>query len=439
MTSQGPRRFFARDANFAAQFAAFVAEPRGTTDSKATQIAAAIVGDVRERGFAAVAEYTLKFDHLDVTESSVKVSRQQMDRARDECPPDVTHALHRAADRVRAYHERQRPSDHEFEDEDGVALGWRWTPMDSVGLYVPGGRASYPSSVLMNAIPAKVAGVDRLTMVAPAPKGELSPAVLVAAQVAGADEVFTIGGAQAVAALAYGAGPIRPVDKIVGPGNAYVAAAKRLVFGDVGIDTIAGPSEILVIADKQNDPRWIAVDLLSQAEHDPSAQSILITDDEEFADAVGHQVNAVLSTLATSAVAGESWRAHGAVIVVEDIKTDAAALANHIAAEHVELAVDNPEAIASKIRHAGAIFLGRHTPEALGDYITGSNHVLPTTRAARFASGLSTLDFMKRISLQHVGEKGLQRIGPLAERLAEAEGLPAHALSISQRLSISES
>jgi len=349
------------------------------------------------------------------------------------CSSDLA-ALNLAADRIRVVHERQTPQDGVHDDGSGVVVSWRWTPIDAVGIYVPGGLASYPSSVLMNAVPARVAGVARVVMVVPAPDGVLNPLVLAAADLAGVDEIYKVGGAQAIAALAYGADPIPAVDKIVGPGNAYVAAAKRLVFGRVGIDAIAGPSEILVIADAANDPEWIAADLLSQAEHDPNAQSILIADDDGFIDSVILAVGRQLSELPETSSARASWKSHGAVIKVGDVAADAPALANQVAAEHVEIAVDEPDAIAAAIRHAGAIFLGRLAPEALGDYVTGSNHVLPTAGAARFSSGLSTSDFMKRTSLQRVDAAGLAAIGPAAERLARAEGLPAHANSVAQRL-----
>lgn len=430
------RRFHVADAEFERDFAAFLAEPRGDAPSVAAAVDA-IITDVRADGFDAVARLTERFDGHTITPDTVRVTPAEFDAAQTSVPVEQYEALALAAARIRAYAARQRPKDHAYVDEAGVALGWRWSAVDSVGLYVPGGRASYPSSVLMNAIPAKVAGVERLAMVAPTPGGTVNPLVLAAARLAGVDEVYKIGGAQAVAALAYGAHPIAPVDKIVGPGNAYVAGAKRAVFGDVGIDSLAGPSEILVIADNRNDPRWIAVDLLSQAEHDPAAQSILITDDGAFAEAVSAQVEEALKTLPTAEAAGASWRDHGAIIVTRTL-ADAIPLADRIAAEHLEIATENAEALGAQVRHAGAIFLGRHAPEALGDYVTGSNHVLPTARAARFSSGLSVLDFMKRTSIQGVSPDALSVIGPAAARLARAEGLPAHALSVETRLARAE-
>jgi histidinol dehydrogenase len=342
----------------------------------------------------------------------------------------VREAIAFAARRIEAYHARQRPADARFTDEAGVELGWRWTPLDSVGIYVPGGRAAYPSTVLMNAVPARAAGVGRIAMVTP--PGRLQPAVLAAAQAAGVSEIWRVGGAQAVAALAYGAGPIRPVDKIVGPGNAWVTAAKRRVYGQVGIDALAGPSEIVVVADAGNDPAWIAADLLSQAEHDPASQSILITDDAAFADRVAAEVEAQLKTLATGETAGRSWADHGAVILAPLDQTPA--LVDRLAPEHIELAVADPEALSARIRHAGAIFLGRHAPEAIGDYVAGSNHVLPTSRAARFSSGLSLYDFLKRTSIVRADAAAFAILGPHTVALAEAEGLPAHARSAALRL-----
>jgi histidinol dehydrogenase len=344
-------------------------------------------------------------------------------------------ALELAAARIRAYHEAQRPEPRDYTDSAGVRLGARWRPVDAAGLYIPGGRAAYPSSLLMNAIPAKVAGVERLVVVTPTPRGEVNPLVLAAAHLAGVDEIWRIGGAQAVAALAYGTTRIRPVDVITGPGNAWVAEAKRQLFGVVGIDMVAGPSEILVIADGRNDPAWIAADLLSQAEHDPVAQAILITDDAGFADRVAQQVTAELAALATRQVAAESWDRHGVIIAVASLD-EAPALANALAAEHVEIAVADPEPLFARIRHAGSIFLGRNTPEAVGDYVAGPNHVLPTGRRARFASGLSVLDFMKRTSFIELNDAALRAIGPAAVALAHAEGLPAHARSIEVRLGL---
>jgi histidinol dehydrogenase len=391
--------------------------------------AAAIIEDVRRRGDDAVIEYTRRWDRLELTPATMRVDLA----AAPPCPPDELEALQLAAKRIEAYHRAQLPQDQDWTDASGVRLGARWHPIEAVGLYVPGGTAAYPSSVLMNAIPAKVAGVHRLAMVVPAPDGKLNPLVLAAARLAGVDEVFRIGGAQAVAALAYGTKTIRPVDKIVGPGRDYVAAAKRRVFGTVGIDMIAGPSEILVIADGKNDPDWIAADLLSQAEHDTAAQSILLTDDASFADRVAAAVETQLARLPRASIASASWRDNGAVIVLRSLD-EAPALADRIAAEHLELAVDEPEPLAARIRNAGAIFLGRLTPEAVGDYVGGPNHVLPTARSARFSSGLGVLDFMKRTSLLACGPEGLKAIGPAAVTLARAEGLEAHARSVALRL-----
>jgi len=427
------RRFDASHDDFPTAFAAFLDEPRGA-QADVLDAARSIVDDVAEHGFDAVLKYTSRYDRVDWTAETARVSGDEIATARQACDADDLAALNLAADRIRAVHERQLPQDGVHDDGSGVVVSWRWTPIDAVGIYVPGGLASYPSSVLMNAVPARVAGVPRVVMVVPAPDGVLNPLVLAAADLAGVDEIYKVGGAQAVAALAYGADPIPAVDKIVGPGNAYVAAAKRLVFGRVGIDAIAGPSEILVIADADNDPEWIAADVLSQAEHDPNAQSILIADDDGFIDAVLLAVGRQLGALPESSCAQASWSAHGAVIKVGDLAAEAPALANQIAAEHVELAIDEPDALARHIRHAGAIFLGRLAPEALGDYVTGSNHVLPTAGAARFSSGLSTSDFMKRTSIQSIDAAGLAAIGPAAERLARAEGLPAHANSVAQRL-----
>ena len=348
------------------------------------------------------------------------------------CPEDLREAIDYAHDRIAAYHYAQKPESHSFTDDSGIELGWRWTAIESVGVYVPGGQASYPSSVLMNVVPAKIAGVERIVMVAPAPEGKLSPAVAYAALKAGVDEFLPIGGAQAVAALAFGTSMLEPVDKIVGPGNAFVAEAKRQVFGRVGIDTIAGPSEILIIADATANPEWIAADLLSQAEHDPTSQSVLITVDEAVSKAVEEAVEKQLKTLSTGERAGRSWNSNGAIILAPDLHV-AANIANRVAAEHLELAVEDPDALLPHIRHAGAVFLGHYTPEALGDYVTGSNHVLPTSRAARFSSGLGLYDFMKRMSVQRVGPEGFAALAPAALRLAEAEGLPAHARSISIR------
>ncbi len=394
---------------------------------------AEIIADVRARGDQAIIDLTTRFDRITLTPDTFRITAEEIAAAADEVCPEDKQALDLAATRIRAYHARQLPEDAEWTDEAGATLGWRWTPVSAAGLYVPGGRASYPSSVLMNAIPAKVAGVPRLAMVVPTPDGILNPLVLLAAQMSGVDEIYRIGGAQAVAALAYGTDTIAPVDKITGPGNAFVAAAKRRVFGKVGIDMIAGPSEILVIADGDNDPDWIALDLLSQAEHDESAQSILITTDAGFGRAVGTAVMKRLETLERRTIAGVSWRDFGAIITVPDLDT-AARLSNRIAPEHLELCVADPEALSQRITHAGAIFLGQWTPEAIGDYIGGPNHVLPTARSARFSSGLSVLDFMKRTTLARMTPDALRAIGPAAERLATSESLQAHGLSVTARL-----
>ncbi len=394
---------------------------------------AAIIADVRARGDAALIELTARFDRLDLTPQTLAFSPEEIAEQVALVPAAEAEALGLAAERIRAYHARQRPEDARWTDASGAELGWRWGPVAAAGLYVPGGLASYPSSVLMNAIPAQVAGVERLVICAPTPGGKVNPLVLLAAQLAGVDKVYRIGGAQAIAAMAYGTGTIAPVDKITGPGNAYVAAAKRRVFGHVGIDMIAGPSEILVIADGGNDPDWIALDLLSQAEHDESAQSILITTDADFGRAVARAVDRRLETLARRAIAGASWRDYGAVIVVRDL-AEAAALSDRIAPEHLELCVADPEALLARIRHAGAVFLGHWTPEAIGDYVGGPNHVLPTARSARFSSGLSVLDFMKRTTLARMTPEALAAIGPAAEQLAMSESLEAHGLSVRARL-----
>ena len=392
-----------------------------------------IIADVRKRGFEAVGDFTKKFDGFDLTPANFRVTASEIDAAERQCDRDDLAALDFAAKRIRAYHEKQLPVDVRYTDDAGVKLGWRWTSVDAAGLYAPGGRAAYPSSVLMNAIPAKVAGVARLAMVTPAPNGAINPLVLAAAKRAGVDEIYRIGGAQSIAALAYGAGDIAPVDVIVGPGNAYVAEAKRQVFGQVGIDSVAGPSEILVVADGDNDPAWIAADLLSQAEHDPSSQSILITDDEAFGDRVCEAVEAQLATSARREIAAAAWANNSAIIIVDKLD-DAPALVDRIAPEHLELCVADPEAMLRQVRHAGAIFLGRHTPEAVGDYVAGPDHVLPTSRAARYASGLSVYDFLKRTSIIGCDENALQKIGPAAARLADAEGLPSHAASVRVRM-----
>ena len=396
-------------------------------------VVANIIADVRARGDQAVLELTAKFDRIQLTPETLRITAEEVTQAVAEVGSEERQALELAADRIRAYHARQLPEDAEWTDAAGATLGWRWTPVSAAGLYVPGGLASYPSSVLMNAIPAKVAGVPRLAMVVPTPDGVLNPLVLLAAQIAGVDEIYRIGGAQAVAALAYGTKTIPAVDKITGPGNAFVAAAKRRVFGKVGIDMIAGPSEILVIADNANDPDWIALDLLSQAEHDESAQSILITTSASFGAAVAAAVDKRLETIERRAIAGASWRDNGAIIVVPDLEM-AAALSNRIAPEHLELCVADTDALSAQITHAGAIFLGQWTPEAIGDYVGGPNHVLPTARSARFSSGLSVLDFMKRTTLARMTPQALRAIGPAAECLATSESLEAHGLSVTARL-----
>ncbi|HTP84472.1 MAG TPA: histidinol dehydrogenase [Alphaproteobacteria bacterium] len=396
-------------------------------------VVAAILEDVRRRGDAAVVEYTNRFDRVNLTAERLRVPRAEIDRAVAGVPAKTVAALRLAARRIRDYHRRQMPKGLSYRDAAGLRLGARWTPITAAGLYVPGGTAAYPSSVLMNAIPAKVAGVRRLVVTVPAPDGKLNPLVLAAAKIASVDEVYRIGGAQAIAALAYGTATVAAVDKITGPGNAYVAAAKRMVFGVVGIDLIAGPSEVVIVADKQTDPRWIAADLLAQAEHDSAAQSVLITDDARFADAVAAAVEEELRTLPRAAIAAESWRRHGAIIVVRRL-SEAPALIDRLAPEHLQLAVRKPETLARAVRHAGAIFLGRHAPEALGDYLAGPNHVLPTSGTARFSSGLGVFDFLKRTSLIGCEPAGLARLGPATMALAEAEGLEAHRRSIAVRL-----
>jgi histidinol dehydrogenase len=423
------RRYVFSDPDFDLRFTQLV-EARRDTPEDVEAIVRDVLHAVRTEGVAALLRYARDFDRVELTEASLRVTPEEIAAGAAECPQDVRDAIAFAAARIRRYHERQLPADNRFIDEAGVEMGWRWTPLDSVGIYVPGGRAAYPSTVLMNAVPAAAAGVSRIAMVTP--PGRLQPAVLAAAQAAGVTEIWRVGGAQAVAALAYGAGPIAPVDKIVGPGNAYVTAAKRRVYGVVGIDALAGPSEIVVVADNQNRPDWIAADLLSQAEHDPAAQSILITDDPDFAAAVEAEVASQLTTLATGADASASWRDHGAVIIAP--LTEAARLVDRLAPEHVEFAVADPDALAAQVRHAGAMFLGRHAPEAIGDYVAGSNHVLPTSRAARFSSGLSLYDFIKRTSFVKCDAEAFAALGPATVALAEAEGLPAHARSAALRL-----
>ena len=420
------------DADFEARFVDLLGQKREDSPDVDAAVAA-IIADVRARGDAAVLELTARFDKLSLSADRMAFSRAEIDAEIAKVSPEDRAALELAAERIRAYHARQMPEDAEWQDEAGATLGWRWTPVTAAGLYVPGGLASYPSSVLMNAIPAKVAGVDRLVITCPTPGGVVNPLVLLAARLAGVDEVYRIGGAQAIAALAYGTETILPVDKITGPGNAFVAAAKRRVFGKVGIDMIAGPSEILVIADGDNDPDWIALDLLSQAEHDESAQSILVTPDAGFAARVVAAVEARLETLERRVIAGASWRDFGAVIVCRDL-AEAAALSNRVAPEHLELCVADPEALSEKITHAGAIFLGAWTPEAIGDYVGGPNHVLPTARSARFSSGLSVMEFLKRTTIAKMTPEALAAIGPAAERLARSESLQAHGLSVTARL-----
>ncbi len=424
-----PRRFNAASPDFDRQFAAFLDERRGSAIDVDAAVAD-ILQQVKSGGLAALLQLAERFDRVSLDADSLRVGPEQIEAGAAACAPDVRAAIAFAADRIRRYHERQRPADAQFTDEAGVELGWRWTPLESVGIYVPGGRAAYPSTVLMNAVPAAAAGVGRIAMVTP--PGRLEPAVLAAAKQAGVTEIWRVGGAHAVAALAYGAGPIAPVDKIVGPGNAYVTAAKRRLYGVVGIDALAGPSEIVVVADSRNNPDWMAADLLSQAEHDPAAQSILITDDAAFAAAVEAAVERLLGTLATGEDARASWRDHGAVIIAP--LSDSPGLVDRIAPEHAEFCVDDPRALADRVRHAGAIFMGRHTPEAIGDYVAGSNHVLPTSRAARFSSGLSIYDFLKRTSLVYCDRAAFARLAPSTIALAEAEGLPAHALSAALRL-----
>jgi histidinol dehydrogenase len=427
-----PIRLDSRCADFAARFAAFLATKREVSED-VDQAVRVIVADVRQNGDRALIELSRKFDRIDLDQVGLRVSAAELDAATAACDKRALDALGLARDRIEAYHQRQKPKDDRFTDALGVELGHRWSAIEAVGLYVPGGTAAYPSSVLMNAVPAKVAGVPRVVMVVPAPDGKLSPLVLAAAKLAGVDEIYRVGGAQAVAALAYGTATIKPVSKIVGPGNAYVAAAKRVVFGTVGIDMIAGPSEVLILADKSGNPDWIAADLLAQAEHDTAAQSILITDNAALADAVEQAVTAQLTTLPRGAVAGASWRDFGAIILVRHLD-DAIPLVDALAPEHLEIETADPERLSAKIRNAGAIFLGAHTPEAIGDYVAGSNHVLPTARSARFSSGLGVLDFMKRTSILKCGPDQLAALGPSAIALGEAEGLDAHARSVAIRL-----
>ena len=427
-----PLRLDSRDSGFAAAFTALV-DARREADADVRADVAAIVAAVREKGDAALTDYTKRFDRHDLDGTGWQVSREERRAALAGLAPELRGALDLAAARIRAYHAAQKPADSETTDSSGVRMGARWRAVDAAGLYVPGGRAAYPSTVLMNAIPARVAGVERLVMVTPTPDGAVNPLVLAAAEIAGIDEVWRIGGAQAIAALAYGTGRIRPVDVVVGPGNAWVAEAKRQLYGVVGIDMVAGPSEIVVVADGANDPAWIAADLLSQAEHDPTSQSILFTDSAALADAVAEAVETQLAELATGVTARTSWQANGAIILLGSFE-EAPALIDRLAPEHLQLAIDAPDALFARVRHAGSVFLGRHTPEAVGDYVGGPNHVLPTGRRARFASGLSVLDFMKRTSFLACDPGSLARVGPAAVALAEAEGLPAHAASVAIRL-----
>jgi len=426
-------RLHTADERFEEQFAAFLATKRESSPDVDAAVRE-IINDVIARGDQALIDLTRRFDHLELTPGTLRVSDEEVEGAWKQADQEVISALEFAHGRIRAYHERQRPEDARFRDALGAELGHRWTAVESVGLYVPGGSASYPSSVLMNAVPAQVAGVPRIVMVVPSPRGELNPLVLAAARIASVREIYRVGGAQAIAALAYGTETIKPVAKIVGPGNAYVAAAKRQVFGTVGIDSIAGPSEVLVIADRHNDPEWIAADLLAQAEHDVAAQAILMTDDVEFADAVCAAVDRQLRGLPRGNIAGESWSTFGAVIVLRSLD-EAPSLADRIAAEHLEIATRDPDALAGRIRNAGAIFLGALTPEVIGDYVAGSNHVLPTARSARFSSGLGVLDFMKRTSILRLNGPALDRLSSAAMTLARAEGLEAHRRSVEIRRS----
>ncbi len=420
--------------NFETEFKAFLGSKREVSQSVDDTVRA-IIHKVREDGNKALIDYSAKFDRVDLSSIGIQVTEQEIDEAISKVELKTLEALQLAHDRISLYHKKQLPQNESFTDPLGVELGWRWTAVQSVGLYVPGGTASYPSSVLMNAVPAKVAGVERIVMVVPAPDGKINHLVLAAAKLGGVNEIYRVGGAQAIAALAYGTETIDPVVKIVGPGNAYVAAAKRQVFGKVGIDMIAGPSEVLVLADKYNDADWIAADLLAQAEHDTAAQSILMTDDESFANAVMNAVDTQLKTLLRGQTAAASWRDFGAVILVDDFQS-ALPLANRIAPEHMELAVENPDILLPDIKNAGAIFIGRYTPEVIGDYVGGSNHVLPTARSARFSSGLSVLDYMKRSSILKLGAEQLRVLGPAAIELANAEGLQAHGRSVAVRLNL---
>ncbi|TKW68725.1 MAG: histidinol dehydrogenase [Paracoccus denitrificans] len=420
------------DPQFEARFTAMLSAKREDS-ADVGDVVAGIIADVRARGDAALIDYTARFDRMDLTAATLAFSDAEIEAEIAKVSAEDRAALELAAERIRDYHARQIPADESWTDAAGAVLGWRWTAVSAAGLYVPGGQASYPSSVLMNAIPARVAGVDRLVVCVPTPDGLANPLVLLACRLAGVDQVLRVGGAQAIAAMAYGTATVAPVDKITGPGNAYVAAAKRQVFGRVGIDMIAGPSEVLVIADADQDPDWLALDLMAQAEHDADAQSILITPDQAMADAVAAAVERLIPTLERAAIAGASWRDYGTIIVTRDLD-EAAALSDRIAPEHLELCVADPEGLALKTRHAGAIFLGAYTPEAVGDYVSGPNHVLPTARSARFSSGLSVMDFLKRTTMARLGPEALAQIGPAAVRLAQSEGLQAHGKSVSARL-----
>jgi histidinol dehydrogenase len=426
------RRLSTAEPGFETAFTALLAEARETTDS-VDEVVAAIITDVRARGDTALLEYTARFDRLTLSAGQLRVTTAEIEAATQSIPAPLLEALDLAASRISAFHQAQLPQDLAMRDAAGLDLGMRWTPLDAVGIYVPGGKAAYPSSVLMNALPARAAGVGRIAMCVPTPDGVMNPLVLAAAQRAGVSEIYRVGGAQAIAALAWGTATIAPVDRVTGPGNAYVAEAKRQVFGRVGIDSIAGPSEVVVIADAANRPRDVAIDLLAQAEHDEAAQSILITDDAAFADAVAAAVAAEIPTLPRAAIAGESWRRHGAVILVRHWD-EAAALTDRLAPEHLQIMTADPAGLFARIRHAGAVFLGRFCPEAVGDYVAGPNHVLPTGRSARFASGLSVFDFLKRTTWIAADAAALARVGPAAVALAEAEGLGAHARSIAVRL-----
>ena len=428
------KRLDASAPGFAGDFAALVDDRRESASDVSADVAA-IIARVKAEGDAALADYTARFDRFDLDASGWSISKAECAAAYDGLAPDLRDALNLAAERIRAYHAAQLPEDRDYRDAAGARLGARWRAVDAAGVYVPGGRAAYPSSVLMNILPARVAGVERIVMMTPTPDGITNPAVLAAAHIGGVDEIWRVGGAQAIAALAFGTGRVAPVDVVTGPGNAWVAEAKRQLYGVVGIDMVAGPSEIVVVADAKNDPRVIAADLLSQAEHDPTSQSILFTDDAGFGDAVAAAVAGIIPALGTAAAMAASWDAHGAIIIVPTL-ADAIPLCDRLAPEHLELAVDMDEADAlfARVRHAGSVFLGRQTPEAIGDYVAGPNHVLPTGRRARFSSGLSVTDFMKRTSFLALDDAALAAIGPAAVALADAEGLPAHALSVSQRL-----